>query len=82
MNGDDDVNSNKVVRQLEDRIRELERHLGSKTLEAEILRDALDKLSLKDRPCMRGRLWQAVPGEGRGRTPWCGPLELGRSTEG
>ena len=79
---DDDVTSNKVVRQLEDRIRELERHLGRKTLEAEILREALDKSRSKDRPCMRGRLWQAVPGEGRGRNPWCGPLEPVRSTEG
>lgn len=41
--GDDEVTSNKVVRQLEDRIRELERQLGRKTLEAEILREALDK---------------------------------------
>ena len=40
---DDDVTSNRVVRQLEDRIRELERYLGRKTLEAEILREALDK---------------------------------------
>ena len=40
---DDDVTSNRVVRQLEDRIRELERQLGRKTLEAEILREALDK---------------------------------------
>jgi len=32
---DDDVISNKVVRQLEDRVRELERQLGRKTLEAE-----------------------------------------------
>jgi transposase len=40
---DDDVTSNKVVRQMEDRIRELERQLGRKTLEAEILREALDK---------------------------------------
>ena len=31
--GDDDVTSNRVVRQLEDRVRELERHLGRKTLE-------------------------------------------------
>ncbi|SCY17046.1 transposase [Paracoccus tibetensis] len=43
MTEDDDVTSNKVVRQLEDRIRELERHLGRKTLEAEILREALVK---------------------------------------
>lgn len=40
---DDDVTSNKVVRQMEERIRELERQLGRKTLEAEILREALDK---------------------------------------
>ena len=44
---DDDVTSNKVVRQLEDRIRELERQLGRKTLEAEILREALDKVRSK-----------------------------------
>ena len=40
---DDDVTSNRTVRQMEDRIRELERQLGRKTLEAEILREALDK---------------------------------------
>ena len=40
---DDDVTSNKVVRQLEDLIRELERHPGRKTVDAEILREALDK---------------------------------------
>ena len=44
---DDDVTSNKVVRQLEDCIRELERQLGRKTLEAEILREALDKSQSK-----------------------------------
>jgi transposase len=52
---DDDVTSNKVVRQMEDRIRELERQLGRKTLEAEILREALDKSRSKNRPCLRGR---------------------------
>ena len=36
--GDDDVTSNKTVRQMEDRIRELERQLGRKTLEVEILK--------------------------------------------
>jgi transposase len=40
---DDDVTSNKVVRLLEERVRELERQLGRKTLEAEILREALDR---------------------------------------
>lgn len=40
---DDDVTSNRAVRQMEDRIRELERQLGRKTLEVEILKEALDK---------------------------------------
>jgi transposase len=44
---DDDVTSNKVVRQLEERVRELERQLGRKTLEAEILREAMDKARSK-----------------------------------
>lgn len=44
---DDDVTCNKVVRQLEERIRELERQLGRQTLEAGILREALDKARSK-----------------------------------
>lgn len=44
---DDDVTSNRVVRELETRIRELERQLGRKTMEAEILREALDKSRVK-----------------------------------
>ena len=51
---DDDVTSNKVVRQLEDRIRELERQLGRKTLEAAILREALDK-SRSKKPTLLAR---------------------------
>lgn len=51
---DDDVTSNKVVRQLEDRVRELERQLGRKTLEAEILREALDK-SRSKKPTLLAR---------------------------
>ncbi len=41
--GDDSVTSNKTVRQMEDRIRELERQLGRKTLEVEILKEAIEK---------------------------------------
>ena len=44
---DDDVTSSRIVRKMEDRIRELERQLGRKTLEAEILREALDKARSK-----------------------------------
>ena len=40
---DDEVTSNKLVRQMEERIRELERQLGRKTLEVEILKEALDR---------------------------------------
>ena len=43
VSGDDDVTSNRTVRQMEERIRELERQLGRKTLEVEILKEALDK---------------------------------------
>lgn len=44
---DDDVTSNRIVREMESRIRELERQLGRKTMEAEILREALDKSRVK-----------------------------------
>lgn len=46
---DDDVTSNRAVRQMEERIRELERQLGRKTLEVEILKEALDKTRPKKR---------------------------------
>jgi transposase len=53
--GDDEVTSNKAVRPMEDRIRELERQLGRKTLEVEILKEALDKSQAKNRRCSCGR---------------------------
>ena len=40
---DDEVTSNRVVREMEARIRELERQLGRKTMEVEILKEALDR---------------------------------------
>ena len=43
VSGDDDVTSNRAVRQMEERIRELERQLGRKTLEVEILKEAINK---------------------------------------
>ena len=54
MSEDDDVTSDKFVRQMEDRIRELERQLSRKTLEAEILREALDK-SRSKKPTLLAR---------------------------
>lgn len=53
--GDDEVTSNKLVRQMDERIRELERQLGRKTLEVEILKEALDKARPK-KP-----MWLASP---------------------
>ncbi|PWK58202.1 hypothetical protein C8D95_1017 [Silicimonas algicola] len=47
MSEDDDVTSNRAVQQMEERIRELARQLGRKTLEVEILKEALDKTRLK-----------------------------------
>ena len=44
---DDDVTSNRQVREMEARIRELGRHLGRKTLEVEILKEALGALAPK-----------------------------------
>jgi transposase-like protein len=40
---DDEVTSNRAVRQLEERIRELERQLGRKTLDVEILKVEADR---------------------------------------
>jgi transposase len=44
---DDGVTANGDLRRLEERIRELERQLGRKTLEVEILREALAKSGAK-----------------------------------
>ena len=57
---DDEVTSNRVVREIEARIRELERHLGRKTMEVEILKEALDKA----RPKKPMWLMQSQPKDG------------------
>ena len=44
---DDSVTGNRTVRDMEARIRELERQLGRKTMEVEILKEALDKSRAK-----------------------------------
>ena len=52
---DDSVTGNKTVRDMEARIQELERQLGRKTMEVEILKEALDKSQAKNQPCLRSR---------------------------
>ena len=44
---DDGVPGNNEMRRLEERVRELERHLGRETLEVEILKEALTKSQAK-----------------------------------
>ena len=52
---DDSVTGNKVLRDMGAHIRELERQLGRKTLENEILKEALEKSRSKKRPCLCSR---------------------------
>ena len=54
--GDDSVTPNKTVREMECRIRELERQLGKKTLEVEILKEALHKSRIKKPTLLAGSL--------------------------
>ena len=51
---DDGVTGNGEVRRMEERIRELERQLGRKTLEVEILKEALAK-SRSKKPTLLAR---------------------------
>lgn len=52
---DADVVAASEVRRLEQRVRDLERLLGRKTMEVEILKEALDLVRVKNRPCCRDR---------------------------
>ncbi len=51
---DDGVTGNGELRRLETRVRELERQLGRKTLEVEILKEALARTRTK-KPTLRAR---------------------------
>jgi transposase len=66
---DEDVVGTSRVRDLERRARELERLLGRKTMEVEILREALDVARVKKPRCSyrRGPIRRAVPNEKCGR---------------
>ena len=60
---DEDVVAASEVRRLEERVRDLERLLGRKTMEVEILKEALDLARVKNRPCCRGRTHRRIPRE-------------------
>jgi len=69
VSGDNSVTSNRTVREMEARICEFERQLGRKTLEVEILQEALDKARSKKRSCMRCRRDREVSGDDGGKNP-------------
>lgn len=81
MDSDEPVVGNSEVKKLEDRVRELERMLGRKTMEVEILREALSKADSKNgyrgRSCCR----RTVRDEGRRRHAGCLPFQPHRATE-
>ena len=73
MGSDEAVVGNSEVRKLEERVRELERLLGRKTMENEILREALAKASSKKpiwRPLSLPKSGSLSIGAGTG--PWIG----------
>lgn len=83
---DDDVVPASEARRLEEKVRELERLLGRKTIEVEILKEALDLARSKNRPCGRPLRCRTVPDKSGRQHAWrrpvecCGPAE-GRSAE-
>ena len=64
---DDDVVAVSRARELEQRVRELERLLGRKTMEVEILKEALTAAQGKSPSGNYSRCLGTLPGEGRGR---------------
>ena len=73
---DDDVVAASGVRRLEERVRELERLLGRKTREVEILKEALDLARAKNRCCCRARLCPGIPREEDRREPRGSPFQF------
>jgi len=81
---DEDVVGTSQVRDLERRVRELERLLGRKTMEVEILREALNAARVKNRycSCNCSRIARTVPNENRRRHLRSGSLKPGRTAPG
>ncbi len=69
------------VRELENKVRELERLLGRKTMETEIRRDALAVARPEKKPWLVPSLPKEIPGEGRRRHAQRRPLQPGGATE-
>ena len=77
---DEDVVAASEVRRLEERVRELERLLGRKTMEVEILKEALDLARVKKPTLLsRSQLPEDTREEGR-RDPRGGPFQPDRAS--
>ena len=76
---DDEVVAASQVRRLEERVRELERLLGRKTVELEILKEALDLARAKKRSCCGTRRVREISGEDRQHHARRGALECSRA---
>jgi transposase len=76
---DDEVVAASEVRRLEERVRGLERLLGRKTMEVEILKEALDLARAKKPILLSPSPLPGIPGEGGQRDTRCGPLECRRA---
>jgi transposase len=79
---DDEVVPAAELRRLEERVRDLERLLGRKTMENEILKEALDLARAKKRSCCRTLCRRTVPDEDDHRHAGPCPLEHRRAREG
>ena len=79
VSADDAVVAAAEVRRLEERVRELERLLGRKTLEVEILREALERGRAKKPTLLSRSPLVDGSGENRGHDARCGALEPHRA---
>ena len=68
------------IRELENRVRELERLLGRKTMETEILRQALEAARPKNKRGTCRRRLGTLPGEDRRGNARRGQVQSGRAT--
>ena len=76
---DDEVVATSEVRRLEERVRELERLLGRKTMEVEILKQALDLARAKKPTLLSIRRLRELSGEDDQRHTRRRPLECHRA---
>ena len=79
---DDEVVPAAELRRLEERVRDLERLLGRKTMENEILKEALELARAKNRSCCPALCPRTVPDEAGHRYARPGALEHRRAGQG